>query len=303
MKQLVKWYSIVGCVLSVMMGCSPPNESEVSFRSEPSVIGNSQMEDVACYNGTWTSFGRPVVHLEIPNGNTVNECTGFFVDKRNIITAAHCVSTQAVATNVVVEFDFQHSTCNGSGFLTGGSTVGTTLLTTNSLADVTVLQLDNDYGLTYGVMDMNFSNMTTSQNLAIVHHPDGQYKQVTLSTDTGVCHATTVQGDFNFTHKCDTLPGSSGAPVVLQPNIGVTAPYSVIGMHTQGTGVGHPNDNLGVRSYIFSNVVEPYLSPEDSCAGKCGRQVHNRNGTAGCYCLNIIGAPICPDKVQYCGKN
>ncbi len=287
----------VVCALVIsIIGCNSDVDISIDEVSNKTVIGSSQLEDIACWNDSFGIYGRAVARM-YTNTSNGGWCTGFLVNRKTLLTAYHCVSTQSELDNTFFDFDYKHAECDGTTLASGGSgTIGGTLLATNLFADVSVIELNEDFGSVVGILDMNFSAMNTSQNLMIIQHPAGEYKQLVRFTDNNLCRATSLPNFFEFNHACDTKGGSSGSPVLLQPAVGVVAPMSVVGLHSAGA----TTYNVGKRATSFQTTVEPYLVSENSCVGRCGRRVTNRDGTPGCWCVG--SGDTCVDKVQLCGR-
>jgi len=65
-----------------------------------------------------------------------------------------------------------------------------------------------------------------NRRVTVVHHPAGDRKQIGINCEV-VSWDETVDGRRHFTHKCDTHPGSSGAPIF-------NANQELIGLHRKG---------------------------------------------------------------------
>lgn len=67
--------------------------------------------------------------------------------------------------------------------------------------------------------------LSKDTELMMLHHPDGQKQMMTRRN----CYVQARKSGADILHKCDTLPGSSGAPLIS------TAHEAVVGIHVEGT--------------------------------------------------------------------
>ncbi|GJE72211.1 trypsin-like peptidase domain-containing protein [Methylorubrum podarium] len=146
--------------------------------------------------------------------------TGFIVGRNLLLTNHHVLNSVEVAREARVEFDYQIS---GEDLLNGD---GRTLLPTQAFKlnperlfitsptekglDYTFVWIEASASDTFGIVPLERSSFTVSKGdfAFIIHHPDGQHKQVSLDdTDVVGIEATVLH------YASDTLEGSSGAPV------------------------------------------------------------------------------------------
>ncbi|MGO1002119.1 proprotein convertase P-domain-containing protein [Lysobacter sp. CA196] len=158
-------------------------------------------------------------------------CTGSLVNntandkKMYFLTANHCgMTTAAIASSMVVYWNYQNSTCrapgssssgaNGDGSLSQSQT-GAVVRATNAASDFTLLELNTAANPAYNLFwagwdrrDQNFAGATA------IHHPNVAEKRISHSTT-----ATQISG-YNG------ASGSTHLHVFWQANGGVTEPGS-----------------------------------------------------------------------------
>lgn len=179
----------------------------------------AQIDAVGQY--TFSQGGSSFVCTGTLLANTANTTTPYF------LTANHCMSTQTVASSIVVYWNYQSATCRTPGSSSSGTALsktiathsqsGSTLRATNAASDFTLLQLSaavptgaNPY---FSGWDRS---VTTPTSAAGIHHPSGDEKRIAienqaLSTSsygggTGTTHWRVTDWDQGTTEG-----GSSGS--------------------------------------------------------------------------------------------
>ncbi|KIQ02408.1 hypothetical protein RU07_11750 [Agrobacterium tumefaciens] len=146
--------------------------------------------------------------------------TGFIVGPNLLLTNHHVLNTIEVARDARVEFNYEISPENllaGDGrppqatqtFAIDPARLFITSPTDDGL-DYTFVWIEDAAAIAYGTIPMEraFFTVNKGDSAFIVHHPDGQPKQVSLD-DTDI-----LAIDANVLHyTSDTMKGSSGAPV------------------------------------------------------------------------------------------
>jgi endonuclease G, mitochondrial len=146
--------------------------------------------------------------------------TGFIVGPNLLLTNHHVLNTIEVVRIAKVEFDYEISAenlLNGVGqpipasqlFKLDGSRLFLTSPTQGGL-DYTFVWIEDMAAQKFGIIPLERSSFTVNKRdqAFVVHHPDGQHKQVSLDDADILGIETTV-----IHYSSDTLEGSSGAPV------------------------------------------------------------------------------------------
>lgn len=150
---------------------------------------DDQIDSVGHY--TFVQDGGSYVCTGSLLGNTANTATPFF------LTANHCISTQAVASTIVVYWNYQSATCRPPGSAASGSSLsrsiashsqsGSTLTATHAASDFTLLQLSSNVP---AGADAFFSGWdatgTAPTSTAGIHHPAGHEKRIAIDNDAAL---------------------------------------------------------------------------------------------------------------------
>jgi hypothetical protein len=151
-------------------------------------------------------------------------CTGFLVTPALLFTNEHCVSSPTEARSTLVDLGYDQPDRPTETLRT------TELVVVNHDLDYALLRLERPAPAQFSSALMSGSTLSTNQQLLIVEHPLGGYKQVSLEScevsDLEMSGVTSALTDFG--HRCDTLNGSSGSPVID------LASGRVVGLHHFG---------------------------------------------------------------------
>ena len=103
------------------------------------------------------------------------------------ITAHHCISTQAAASNLITYWNFQKSRCYGPNpsmvtQLTGGAK----LLSTGSSTDYTLLRLYQNPPSGTGFAGWTAAPVDYGSEVVGIHHPQGDLKKISFRYSPGI---------------------------------------------------------------------------------------------------------------------
>ncbi len=222
--------------------------------SEESVCGGDDMADVACYESDYPTeyrHSRAVARLLI-NGTSL--CTAFRVGSRNrMLTNHHCFSQAGQARNTEVWFGYECRACDDHTVGRVTKVVGSDVLGTDRQLDYTLFTV-SDFGSVrdYGYLELATGRADRGEKVYIPQHPDGDRRQIAMDSDAdseGACQVEDPRYDGYFdgsdvAYRCDTAPGSSGAPVLSRES------DKVLALHHFG---GCPNS--GVRGDLLHDEI------------------------------------------------
>lgn len=192
--------------------------------------------------------GEPVGRLKVrrPSG-LMSLCTAFFVSADLVMTNNHCVPGANGATEVRLELGLVNQFDNDPFEVFH---LEKEPVVTSVDLDFTLLRLEAGQSNLWGWVRTADLGLTPGQPLYIYHHPNGEPMRVSREG----CFAGPVRRNLRpgyFVHQCDTLGGSSGAPIFNED-------YEVIGIHHRGTrDSGYDAFNQGT---IFS-LIRPLATP------------------------------------------
>ena len=181
------------------------------------------------------ALGRSVVFLAYMDGATPRVCSGFVLNPSMIMTNDHCVNTAEKCQTATIVFDYVMT----DGSITMGQQRRCSAVKDGDGAlDFAVLELDEQL---QGVSPIPLAENETAPGVQtyLVQHPGGEHKQlaevgcqVIDARSPGIDPASAT----DFTHRCDTIGGSSGSPVVVVAS-DAAAPnriFCVTGLHHWG---------------------------------------------------------------------
>lgn len=210
--------------------------------SPRSTVGADEKEPIAKYSDDpiIAKVEKSVAKLSFVEDGRLYTCTGFLVESGYLMTNQHCVAKQAVCDTTSVVFGYQYGT---DGILNFGEQFGCIQVVKEDFGlDYALLQLTGDPASAWGTLKLDYSDPAPQGPIFVVQHPSGQPKMI--SKLNCLARAIPVNGraaDTDFTHSCDTVGGSSGAPIL-------NADGQVIGLHHYGFKEGGAwTENRGVR--------------------------------------------------------
>lgn len=265
--------------------------------------------DVVCPQGdNWRDQIRSVVHVQIPvrgglfGGDSITLCSGQLINNTAqngdplLLTATHCGITAANASNVMVYYNFQTSSCGGTpnGSFTQTQRAQSRLFS-HARSDHTLLRLNGAPNAGFNAYFTGF-NATPQlpQNGVAIHHPSGDekrisvynsgsaYQQVVLSPGTTVVDAYRVRWAEGTTEG-----GSSGGGLWNQDRalVGVLSAGNASCFNING------DDFFGRLDLAWNAGLDAHLDPN----GTGVRSVPGRNaGGSGSGGGSGGGVPIPP---------
>ena len=195
--------------------------------------------------------------------NAKNDGTPYF------LTAAHCINTSTEASSIVAWFNYEEASCTGVSLFTSQTLTGSSLMSTGTMSDYTLLEFNNPVPASYQPYFAGWDiTDIPPQNSVGIHHPHGWTKKISLDYDPAqsVERVISWEGGNNSPANSHwdvlfddgiTSSGSSGSPL-LDQNRRVTGQ-----LHG-----GSTNDYYGKLSYSWTHPnssYEPlstYLDPD-----------------------------------------
>lgn len=167
------------------------------------------------------------VDLQLKNGKQ-EACSGILITEKYLLTAAHCFYSANGDLHELAAVQLRRSFF-GAEVDHGEGTVLKAILPPvehDVSVDYAIIALAEPIAGIFDRPKIRKQPIQPSLNLAIIHHPLAQPMRVTrrdcLMVDTKAFSPSEVR------HRCDTLPGSSGAPIYDEIS------FELLGIHTQG---------------------------------------------------------------------
>ena len=219
-----------------------------------SVSGNNDLTHVIRLGNTSPEYraARAVAKLTFVTADGPAACTGFMVSDSLLLTNEHCVKSQEECDTTVVLFGYEQD--GGGTPRTAERTTCRKWIKSSFDLDVSVLQLEGNPGARWGRLDLLGRDLVANEPLLIVQHPAGQPKQFSRAD----CTVSTVDAPgraehTDFGHKCDTMGGSSGSPVL-------DASLKVVGLHHYGFATDRWSaENRAVRIKLILDALQGVL--------------------------------------------
>jgi hypothetical protein len=234
--------------------------------STKSLCTNDDSREAKCYENTESEMydkSRAVARL-VKNGNA--HCTGWLVgDEGHLITNEHCITDQAEADQITIEFMAEGPDCATNCASALGcpgiiEATAPTLIQDNGPLDYALIlptSTVNNLPNTYGFMQLRDSGAVLDEQLYIPQHPAGWGKRIafesTYPADTtgfGVVASITEPacsgGTNDVGYWLDTQGGSSGSPVLGYDDHKVIALHHCRGTAGCAAGNGGEEPNRGV---------------------------------------------------------
>lgn len=181
-------------------------------------------EDINCINGKYWQTEKRAVCKVIASGGTG---TGTLIGNTKgdktpyLITAYHVVSDSQFASESIVVFNHETTTCNSEGITEAQSLTGYTLVaTTDHKLDFSLLKLNEVPPVSFRPFYAGWDiSSTLPQKGVCIHHPWGQPKQIAIeyhplkTEDFGQDFDTQSTWKVSHWEIGTTGSGSSGAPL------------------------------------------------------------------------------------------
>lgn len=173
---------------------------------------------------------RSVAKLVFARDGRQQSCTGFMVAPDLMVTNEHCISTKSVCSSAYAYFGYQYD--EHAVLHPGEEHRCVEVLDSDVGLDYALLRIAGAPGAPnkWGVMRWRQQPPREGEPLTLIQHPDGLPKRVARDG----CGVTTLDANgkapsvmTDFGHKCDTMSGSSGSPVIDGNN-------QVVGVHHLG---------------------------------------------------------------------
>jgi S1-C subfamily serine protease len=186
-------------------------------------VGRDDKKDVIAASARAQKFAPPIARLVVLSQRAY--CTGFLVAPDLLLTNQHCIADDADALSTTAEFRYQKPFASPERRFRVAK-----LEAVDRVLDYALVRLEGNAGSSYGRLRVEPAvTIANGAHLLVIQHPNGMPKMIAEDDCTvsglGIRGAGSTNTDFG--HTCDTLRGSSGAPVISDGD-------RVIGLHHWG---------------------------------------------------------------------
>ncbi|MRR22920.1 PKD domain-containing protein, partial [bacterium] len=233
--------------------------------------GNTDSEGyipVNCFEGmSLQDQKHSVCKYTFNDGQYSYLCSGSLINvsgnsvRTYFLTAAHCINTPQEASTIVAYFNYEEAACSPLVLYPSQTLSGSSLLTTGSQSDYSLLKFDRSVPFSYKPYFAGW-DVTDSQpeSSVCIHHPGGKTKKISLDYEPAGVNEEILTWEGGGTSPRNThwaihfnegitSGGSSGAPLFDQ-NKRITGQ-----LHG-----GNNTDYFGKLSYSWQNPDSPYPS-------------------------------------------
>jgi len=200
--------------------------------------GNTDSEGyipVNCYEGIpMQDQKHAVCKYSFNDGQYSYLCSGSLINvagnsvRTYFLTAAHCINTPLEASTIVAYFNYEEAACSAVVLYPSQTLSGSSLLTTGSQSDYSLLKFDRSVPFSYKPYYAGW-DVTDSQpeSSVSIHHPGGKTKKIALDYQAAGINEESLTWEGGSTSPRNThwaihfdegitSSGSSGAPLFDQ---------------------------------------------------------------------------------------
>ncbi len=209
----------------------PQSAAGLSTTQLQNVLGrNANFERLDSYRADdrFRKMAAPVGRLDLliegAGGTGVGNCTASIISQRYIMTNSHCFPSRdrVVRGSLLMGFYSEDNDRDARRF-----EIAAAPAEVNAELDYAIVEVRGNPSAAFGTVRLDPRDPQPGESLLIIHHPMGMPKHMTR----GGCRASqpnAVDG-VDIRHRCDTLPGSSGSPILAE------ATGRMVGLHYGGT--------------------------------------------------------------------
>lgn len=213
--------------------------------------GQKDFEPIARFKSSarFRRLARPVGRLKVlvadESGRTgVSLCTASIISSDYILTNHHCIPGAVGRRVIDARIEMQYLRMGSRSVRS--FRVDTRPTEASQPLDYSVVRVHGNPASTFGHIAIDPRGASARDSVFIIHHPAGQPK--TLSRKD--CTVLGLRNGTELIHTCDTLGGSSGAPVFSDES------FQVVGLHFAGT----ERENYAKNMRVLASVSR-YLKP------------------------------------------
>ncbi|WNG27963.1 trypsin-like peptidase domain-containing protein [Cystobacter fuscus] len=172
---------------------------------------------------------RSVVRLVLGNGSFG---TGFLIGHNLLLTNNHVLPTVRDAEAAVAQFNYQETMDGFAAPTQEYSLQPNDVFETSKEDDWTVVRVPDAAETTWGFLPIASRQVSKNDRVNIIQHPAGGHKQLSF-----VHNLVAYADESRVQYLTDTMPGSSGAPVL-------DTWWNVVALHHSGGWLNEPGGDM-----------------------------------------------------------
>ena len=184
-------------------------------------IGDYKNEPISKYGigSPFARLGRPVGRLDVLTDTRMFPCTGFLISQKHVMTNFHCVpgllqmpdvkkagATKISAIKLVLGYVQEGVTDKAKSYAVSPKPVEA-----NEALDYAILEIKGEPSKIFGIVKLAARRVQDNYPHWIIGHPLGEAQKISRE---GCMTARPAHSANRLRHRCDTLPGNSGSPVI-----------------------------------------------------------------------------------------
>jgi lysyl endopeptidase len=264
-------------------------------------------------SAAYNSAKNAVARMAFQTGEGTGLCTGTLLNDTdpntqvpNFYSAAHCFTSQSVASTLTTFWFYEATSC-GSGVLDSGQrqiSGGATVLFANTSSDVLLVRLNNAPPTGAYYLGWNSAALSAGTEIAVLHHPAGDVKKVSIGGIKGFGTSNLASGNFIKVGYTDgtTEGGSSGCGLLtLNANGDFQLRGGLLGgtagcANTGSLATPANSDDFSRFDQVFPSLqsfLQPAATPAADYTGawsdpsQSGWGVAVIRGASGTYAMNL----------------
>ncbi|MDI7923422.1 trypsin-like serine peptidase [Ferirhizobium litorale] len=204
---------------------------------------------------------RSVVFLSFEKEGENKVCSGFVISRNTIITNNHCIDDVETCKTADIVFDYTKD--DRGNIVFGDQRRCLYLVEQDKILDYSILQVDQPIAEEYAPLQWLTTQPSAALATKLIQHPAGEWKQISEIgceiLEVGV-PGVDLKVHSDLTHRCDTIGGSSGSPLLAVMGAGASARYCVVGLHHWGFDQGTPFFATRNRAVMAQLLVKSLLT-------------------------------------------
>ncbi|MDB5892609.1 MAG: hypothetical protein JWQ88_140, partial [Rhodoferax sp.] len=264
----------------------PTYDDGASASVKPKIGEAASCETDATCDASFQAESNAVARIVFVDQGASYQCTGTLLNDQlgsgtpYLLTANHCISTQAAATTLQSYWFYRAPTC-GAGTLSPAATTrsgGATLLYASARTDTSFMRLNNapPAGVTYAGWSVAAPPVTAP--VGTLHHPEGDLLKLSQGTVKSYQNCTVSSSGLT----CSTSTDGSGSFVDALFTSGSTE---------EGSSGAALFQNIGGSRYVIGQLY----GGSSSCSVRSGSNIYGRFDAAYNSALKQwLAAPVVP---------